>query len=424
MRINRLSLQNFKGFERCELSLDGKSTVIFGVNGTGKSSILAAINYLCWNWVNRFNPSQGTAFKSMDASLVRSGSSKLEISTELELGGESFSLQKEYIKARPGKGASVASHKKLYDAFIDRFMHMYGADDVPMPIFVNYGTNRSVLDIPLRIRKKHQFSKWAAFERALENELDYRTFFEWFRNQEDYEAELVREHQDFSYTDVSLQCVRRAVQAMIPNFSDLQVKRNPLRLVVKKDGAELNVDRLSDGEKCTLALMGDLARRLALANQGAEDPLHGEGLVLIDEIELHMHPSWQRKILPVLCRTFPNIQFVITTHSPQVLGEVNDRFNLFMLGSVSRQEAEISRIDRMDGFDSNYILQEFMGTESMNPVFGELLERAYDSIDNCDFGCARQLIEDVRSIVGPNSASLIALEGSLKKGELLHEKNR
>lgn len=293
-----------------------------------------------------------------------------------------------------------------------------------MPIFVNYGTNRSVLDIPLRIRKKHQFSKWAAFERALENELDYRTFFEWFRNQEDYEAELVREHQDFSYTDVSLQCVRRAVQAMIPNFSDLQVKRNPLRLVVKKDGAELNVDRLSDGEKCTLALMGDLARRLALANQGAEDPLHGEGLVLIDEIELHMHPSWQRKILPVLCRTFPNIQFVITTHSPQVLGEVNDRFNLFMLGSVSRQEAEISRIDRMDGFDSNYILQEFMGTESMNPVFGELLERAYDSIDNCDFGCARQLIEDVRSIVGPNSASLIALEGSLKRGELLHEKNR
>ena len=128
MRINRLSLQNFKGFERCELSLDGKSTVIFGVNGTGKSSILAAINYLCWNWVNRLNPSQGTAFKSMDASLVRSGSSKLEISTELELGGESFSLQKEYIKTRPGKGASVASHKKLYDAFIDRFMHMYGAD--------------------------------------------------------------------------------------------------------------------------------------------------------------------------------------------------------------------------------------------------------------------------------------------------------
>ena len=60
----------------------------------------------------------------------------------------------------------------------------------------------------------------------------------------------------------------------------------------------------------------------------------------------------------------------------------------------------------------------------MNPVLGELLERAYDSIANCDFGCARQLIEDVRSIVGPNSASLIALEGSLKRGELLHEKNR
>ena len=423
MRINKLNLQNFEGFERCELSLDGKSTVIFGVNGTGKSSILAAINYLCWNWVNRLNPSQGTASKSLDASLVRSGSSKLEISAEFELGGETFSLQKDYVKARSGKGASVTPHKKLYDAFVDRFMDMYGADDVPMPIFVNYGTNRSVLDVPLRIRKKHQFSKWAAFERALENELDYRTFFEWFRNQEDYEAELVRERQDFSYADVSLQCVRRAVQAMIPDFSDLQVKRNPLRLVVKKDGAELNVDKLSDGEKCTLALMGDLARRLALANQGAEDPLHGEGLVLIDEIELHMHPSWQRKILPVLCQTFPNIQFIITTHSPQVLGEVNDHFNLFMLHSVAQQKAEVSRIDRMDGFDSNFILQEFMDTESINPAFGKLLERAYDAIDRCDFQCARKLIGDVRGIVGPNAASVIALEGSLKRGELLHEKN-
>ena len=103
MRINKLNLQNFKGFERCELSLDGKSSVFFGVNGTGKSSIFAAINYLCWNWVNRLNPSQGTAFKSLDASLVRSGSSKLEISAEFELGGRNIFTSKGLCKGSTWK---------------------------------------------------------------------------------------------------------------------------------------------------------------------------------------------------------------------------------------------------------------------------------------------------------------------------------
>lgn len=94
---------------------------------------------------------------------------------------------------------------------------------------------------------------------------------------------------------------------MLDNVSDLKVKRSPLRMTVKKNGLEMRVDNLSDGEKCTLALFGDLARRIALANPSRSNPLEGEGIVLIDEIELHMHPSWQRKILgalKVLFRTF------------------------------------------------------------------------------------------------------------------------
>lgn len=82
----------------------------------------------------------------------------------------------------------------------------------------------------------------------------------------------------------------------------------------------LDVLQLSDGEKCTLALFGDIARRLAIANPSLDDPLQGDGVVLIDELELHMHTSWQRKVISMLKKTFPNIQFIITTHSPQILG--------------------------------------------------------------------------------------------------------
>lgn len=423
MRLNNLSLINFKGFADCNFKIEGKSAVIFGVNGTGKSTILSAINYLCWNWVYRLNQTQGIAFKSLDSALVRSGASKMEICAEFELGDSDFVLKKEYTKPRPGKGTVIAAHKKLYDAFLERYISMYGDDDSDIPIFVNYGTNRSVLDIPLRIRNKHQFSKWTALERAIENELDYRTFFEWFRNQEDYEAELIRERQDFSYRDATLQCVRKAVHAMLPEFSDLQVKRNPLRLSVTKNGIEYSMEQLSDGEKCTLALVGDLARRLALANQNAVNPLDGDGIVLIDEIELHMHPSWQRIVLPVLCRTFPNIQFIITTHSPQVLGEVDGAFKVFMLSADMGQGISVDQVERMDGFDSNYILEEYMGTKSSNPEFLKLLDSANDAIENDRFDEAIQLISKVREIVGLNNPAVIELEGRLRKGRLLYEKN-
>lgn len=77
----------------------------------------------------------------------------------------------------------------------------------------------------------------------------------------------------------------------------------------------LDVLQLSDGEKCTLALFGDIARRLAIANPSLDDPLQGDGVVLIDELELHMHTSWQRKVISMLKKTFPNIQFIITTRS-------------------------------------------------------------------------------------------------------------
>lgn len=126
-------------------------------------------------------------------------------------------------------------------------------------------------------------------------------------------------------------------------------------MVVNKGSLTISVDLLSDREKCTLALIGDLARRIALANPNRDNPLDGEGIVLIDEIELHMHPSWQRRVLGFLKRVFPNIQFIVTTHSPQILGEVDDNFNVYNLFLNEKMKAEVKMHSRLDGYDSNMI---------------------------------------------------------------------
>ena len=418
MKIQQLTLLNFKLFHDVTINFEGKSAVIFGENGCGKSSILEAINLLCWNWINRLCQNQGTAFRSLNADMINKNESSFEISASLSLDDDLFILRKKYAKSEAGKYAVTEANKKLYDSFIDAYLNKYKETNIP--IMVNYGTNRSVIDVPLRIRKKHQFDKWSSLENALENTLDFRTFFEWIRNREDLELETMADKRDFNYRDIQLECVRKALLGMLDGFSDLKVRRNPLKLTVKKNGIELAVNQLSDGEKCTLALFGDLARRLGNANPNLDNPLMGSGIVLIDEIELHMHPAWQRKVLRALRNTFPNVQFIITTHSPQVLGETDSTYTIIRLDENGQAEPTGS----LDGCDSNTILEEHMGTDSVSKAFRARMDNVYSLIYREEFDAAEEEIRKIKDITDQNSQNIIRMEGSLKIARALHEKNR
>lgn len=150
-----------------------------------------------------------------------------------------------------------------------------------------------------------------------------------FREREDIEnAERV---ELSSFRDPQLDAVRHAIEALLPGYERPRVRRprgaapmelNRPSMVINKGEHELAFDQLSGGERILVALAGDIARRLAIANPKASNPLEGEGVVLIDEVDLHLHPKWQAKVIPALRRTFPNIQLVVTTHSLIVLGYV------------------------------------------------------------------------------------------------------
>ena len=426
MRLQELTLYNFKIFEAQQFELGGKSTVIFGINGTGKSTVLAAVNFLNRVWINRLNPAQGKAFMSFSDEMVTVGQEQLFIQGKFEMDESIYPLLRTHAKTKKNQRKSTLSyHSGYYAKYTEAFERLFLWDEMKsMPVFVHYGTNRSVLDIPDRIRKKHDFDKLSALERAIENELDFRTFFEWYRDQEANEVIEARELSDFSYSDPLLKCVRRAIEAMIGNVRNLRVKRNPVRMVVDKSGREIRVDLLSDGEKCTLAMFGDLARRLALANPDMENPLEGEGIVLIDEIELHMHPSWQRRVLGVLRYIFPNIQFIVTTHSPQILGETDDSYNIFVLSEADGGKCEVKSIERMDGYDSNLILEKYMNTSSKNMAVKELIHAINRSIINKQYDNAEILLERLEDISGEMDEEYIIAKGFLKRSKILDEKNR
>ena len=167
-------------------------------------------------------------------------------------------------------------------------------------------------------------SRFAALEGALSARANFRDFAEWFYTWENEELREQKERRDFDYRLKELDAVRRAIASMVPGASEPHIKHRPRRIMLsfRHDSGEtetLSLNQLSGGYRIVLAVAGDLARRMAHGNPHLTDPLTSEAIVLIDEIELHLHPSWQQRILSDLRRTFPNTQFIVSTHSPQVL---------------------------------------------------------------------------------------------------------
>ncbi len=166
-----------------------------------------------------------------------------------------------------------------------------------------------------------------------------------------------------------------------------------------------------------MALFGDLARRLTIANPNLDNPLLGEGVVLIDEIELHMHPFWQRNVVGKLRETFPNIQFIITTHSPIVLSEIDDEFNIYFLQN-KEASSEVIEFKRLDGFDANYILEEFMGTKSMNSKTETLISDIYRLINGRLFEEAEEKVNHLKELTDATNKDVIRAGMLIKRGRL------
>jgi predicted ATP-binding protein involved in virulence len=166
-----------------------------------------------------------------------------------------------------------------------------------------------------------------------------------------------------------------------------------------------------------LALAGDLARRLAIANPSLSNPLEGTGIVLIDEIELHLHPRWQRGIITKLTQTFPNCQFIVTTHSPQVVADVKPE-NIYLLKSTSNG-ITAQHPDASFGRDSNRILEDLMGVPERPEDIKNELRNLFRLIDNGDLAAARQLQQRLEELIGESEPDFARAEVLIRRKEVL-----
>lgn len=424
MIVKKLDLKNFRGFASLDIDFDDRANVLVGVNGAGKSSVLDGIAIML-SRVSATVISPKASGRQFSQDDIKNGFHSTSNAITVAFDGKeySWSVAKTHRGKVHGEVSSLQGSRGIAEILVTRLTN--DSKNASLPLLVYYPVNRAVLDIPWRIRGKHVFDQIASYDNALTGaQNNFRIFFEWFRNREDFENENIRKDTEEglfgrvpAFRDIQLETVRKAIVAFLPGFSKLRVKRQPLRMTVEKDGNELLVNQLSDGEKCTLALVGDLARRLALANPSMNDPLKGQGIVLIDEVELHMHPGWQRRIVRTFSDTFPNCQFIFSTHSPHVITHVKPD-SLYLLkqtgsGIIYERPAESygKTVDR--------ILEDLMGLETTRPDSVNFeLHRVYEKIKDGELVVAAELIAALKDKIG-DDPELVKAEVLIKRKELI-----
>ena len=384
-------MENFRGFEDETIDLDRPLTVLVGVNGAGKSSVLDGVAIACEVLpFLQVGPPEAEGRAVALNQDVRAGAQALRIVATF--GGDAPNEIVEIVKARGARQKRSPNPS-------------FPEVEVELPVFY-YRYERSVAepfesDVPRGRRGSRANSLDAASEQ-------FGAFFRWFKAQEDVENQEKVKRQDFAHEDPHLRAVRSAVERMLPGFAKLRIERSPLHMVVSKGHTELLLDQLSAGERGLLALVADLTRRLAVAFPDAPDPLAGEGLVLIDEIELHLHPAWQRSVLPSLRRTFPNCQFIVTTHSPQVISEVpNDAVVLLQDFKFYPPPTPTS------GRDSNAILEQVMGVPERPEAVARAFDEVRDLIDSERFEEAHKCLDALRERVTERDGEWLRLDAKL-----------
>jgi predicted ATP-binding protein involved in virulence len=353
MRARELTVTNFRGFagERTFPLSDG-FTVIAGVNGRGKTAVLDALALVISRLFRSLALSAGNQ-RTITGSDVHGSCDSANLRLKANCAGSPIDFT---VNFRPDTTNVVAT--RLNAAVKRQIIQNYGdptrADD-QAPIAIYYTTDRAGLRLPRTLPSTLPTGQQLAHVGALSNHMvDYRDL-------------MARLRVWKAQGSAELTAFASAMGVFLEGFSDLEVETNPLRLTVRKENQRVSISQLSDGERSLIAMLGDMIRRLGLANPELADPLKGHGVVLIDELELHLHPKWQREIVDKLRATFPNIQFIGTTHSPFVIQSLRPG----ELVNLDPEDAEYSDRSIED------IAEEIMGVDT--PQKGTRFLRMYDA---------------------------------------------
>lgn len=375
LRFREIRLEHFRCFEELKLALEEDTTVLFAENGGGKTALLTALAMGLAVLqpgsprALKLDPRHDPTMRTLDENGRREPVGPCRLAWTAAVGDSESVAWSTVIQSASGRTRN--QHRPLLEA-IERVR-------VPgnrWPLFAWYGVDRFRRNILGRRTVERAGDRWEAYDSSLDPNLDEAPLLQWL--QDEMLGDVARKGQgvpERHFDKAAMEATIRATPHVINAWYD-PVERSPV--VGFDDGHVARWTELSDGYHVFIALVADLARRAIMLNQfdGADAPGRVEGVVLVDEIDLHLHPRWQRVALPRLRNVFPRLQLVVTTHSPQVLSSVENR-QVRRLVDGALQEYPVL----VEGRDSNAILREYMRTEDRSAEGTEALRTLHDYID-------------------------------------------
>lgn len=406
--LRRVAIDNFRGVRHIDLHLDPHVTVLFGSNAAGKTTLLDAVAIGLGAIVSRVPNVQGRGFARtgdlrrpyLDRPEVdeRRGVERpfahieLQSSIGVTWGVTTWRSPADRARHR-GKLTARELHEVVDVLVLEALDTPPGQSTAPIPLVAAYGNERAVVDVPLRERDfRKNFKRLDAFEQSLVATTRFKAVFEWFRMMEDEERRERVQRRDLDFLLPELEWVRRAVRSAELSCARPRVETQPIRMLVDfehGDGAfeELDLKSLSDGYRTHFALVVDIARRMIQLNptETLDDPIRGTNspaVILIDEVDLHLDPPWQARVVRGLRQAFPNAQFVLTTHSEQVIGSVEARCVRRLVWDDGEIVAE--PVPFAQGATGERILIELMGASERVP--GQVTKKLNDYMALVDRG--------------------------------------
>lgn len=360
MRIENIKIENFRGFRDRYFEFDPKMNVILGDNTTGKTTLLHAIQIALGAFLQEMTFLPGgngfsRNFKPTDQVKRRSESTKsfipiaekpsIEVNAKCVVGRFDNSTQqvntstKEVNWQRTSNKNSKANAKQLMDFVADMERQRRNADkegaNSLFPLFLSFGATRLEKNYRGSEKTKQRETREAkAYKCALDEQVDFKGAFDWIYR---YEKSF-NKGDEFAGTDIAfLNAIKEAIPAI--QHIDIDTKNNEFTAQIKmaKDDHPywLTYDMMSAGFKAMINISAEIAHRCIEINGflGLDAVKKTPGVVMIDEVDLYLHPHWQQHILADLQKAFPMMQFMVTTHSPFIVQSVKSQ-NVITLDGV------------------------------------------------------------------------------------------
>lgn len=401
MKLAKVEITNFRCFRSLVVELQPDITVVVGANGAGKTSVLDAIAIALYEVVvanggggKRQRAQQRAALQPTDILMdpvaedalmgrekfvhIRASASDyypVEGFPGTTSTGKPFLIEwSQSIVFRPPSefiydtraSGSLSDINRYFDTVWQEIRNSSPNARIPLPVVAYYRAHRRISAMPdLGDIFKAEYSREEAFANALDAGTDFRSMCQWFYLRENAELRAqVAEKRNPEVAFPDLRAVREALRLAIEGLARVSFEGSPPRLMITLRDADntvraMEMAQLSDGYRNLLALVLDFARRLAQAHPTWANPLEAPGILVVDEIELHLHPRWQQTVIPSLRRIFPNTQLILATHSASVIQTVR-REQILLLASDHQFEAIPQDVGTY-GAENSRVLAEVFG---------------------------------------------------------------